>query len=50
MKTTEDHKNVIDVLVYNTNQRMNEGLPEMQRASECGLLLFKMFILNALFD
>ena len=27
-----------------------EGLPEMQRANQCGSLLFKLFILNAPFD
>jgi hypothetical protein len=34
-------------------QRRNEGLPEMQRANQCGpcgSLLFKLFILNAPFD
>jgi hypothetical protein len=32
------------------SQRRNEGLPEMQRANQCGSLLFKLFILNAPFD
>ena len=31
-------------------QRRNEGLPRMQRANQCGSLLFKIFILNAPFD
>jgi hypothetical protein len=33
-----------------SKQRRNEGLPEMQRANQCGSLLFKLFILNAPFD
>jgi hypothetical protein len=32
-------------------QRRNVGLPEMQRAPQCGSLLFKIFsFLNASFD
>jgi hypothetical protein len=38
------------VRYYVCRQRRNEGLPEMQRANQCGSLLFKLFILNAPFD